>query len=243
MRNKNNLSSYSNSSRCTFWQKLVLLIVPRLLWLVTTGLYLTCRKRFFLENRDFSFQCLGDVIQAGSFEHLQGNAFIFIFWHGEFLFMPFAYSYLRKTPNVAVVASRHFHGEIVARLCRLFGYETIRGSSNHGGVNRGGMSVVRECLNRLSDGFDVALTPDGPKGPYHSVSDGVVALNKKTHSPLIALRVSMSASIQLNSWDRFKIPIPFSRIDYYISAPFHLPEFLTLHQCKQKIYKKLQALC
>lgn len=233
----------SNQQFC-WWRRIIIAIVPRLMWLMIWLLALSCRKRYLLEGRDFTHNELEHIkshidADGGKYD----SRFIAIFWHGEFLMLPFAYRYLRHKHPLAVVASRHFHGEIVARLYELFGFEAIRGSSNYGGVNRGGIRVLREALTRLDQGYDVALTPDGPKGPYHSISDGVPALSQKAKVPLVVFRPKMQFCIRMRSWDRFQIPIPFSRIDYYISAPFMVDEGLSSCECKQKIYEKMQALC
>ncbi len=231
--------------RFGWWRRIVIAVVPRLMWVLIWLLALSCRKRYLLEGRDFAYTELEhiksfiDISGGGKYD----SRLIAIFWHGEFLILPFAYKYLRKNHSLAVVASRHFHGEIVARLYELFGFEAIRGSSNYGGVNRGGIRVLREALGKLDCGYDIALTPDGPKGPYHSISDGVPALSQKSKVPLVVFRPKMQFCIRMRSWDRFQIPIPFSRIDYYISAPFMVDEKLSLSECKQKIYEKMQALC
>lgn len=224
----------------SFWRRVALVIFPRALWMIIWFLAITCRKHYWIEGRDFG----GDRGQKGldTQERYRAN-FVAIFWHGEFLMLPFAYRYLRNQSRLAVVASRHFHGEIVARLYELFGFEVIRGSSNYGGVNRGGIRVILQALDKIRQGYNIGLTPDGPKGPYHSISDGVFALSDKGEAPIVIFRPKMRRYIQIPTWDRFQIPIPFSRIDYYISAPFFISKTDELSVRKQKIYEKMQALC
>ena len=156
--------------------------------------------------------------------------------------LPFAYKKIAAGKRIAIIASKHFHGEIVARVYRLFGFDTIRGSSNYNGVDRGGVKVLRKALHVLKNDSCVGLTPDGPKGPYHSVSDGVIALSKKTQIPLVPFRVKCSPAFHLSSWDKFLLPIPFSKIEYHILDPFIIENTKSMEESKQKVYQSLHFL-
>ena len=155
--------------------------------------------------------------------------------------LPFVYLRLRQQPKIFVITSRHFHGELIARVCSCFGFETIRGSTNYNGIDRGGMGVLLKSLKRLRGNWDIGITPDGPKGPYHSIADGVVAIGQKTKTPMSAFRVKSDRCWELRSWDRFQIPKPFSTIEYFVSEPFVLEESLNMSEAKVKIVEKMQA--
>lgn len=162
--------------------------------------------------------------------------------------LPFAYLKMRKTRHLCVITSRHFHGALIGRVCELFGFTTLRGSTNHGGKNRGGSMALRLAIKNLRLGSDVALTPDGPKGPAFSVADGAVVMAAKTRVPVVSMRVKISKAWRLKTWDNFQIPKPFARVDYEISAPFsldceNLQDLEQVLRAKEKIRKNLTPLC
>ncbi|MCE3039649.1 lysophospholipid acyltransferase family protein [Helicobacter anatolicus] len=205
-------------------RNILLFFLPRLVWVLLWILYLTCRNRFYISKKLEETNCIAT------------------FWHGEFLMLPFAYLKLRKKPKIFVISSKHFDGELMVRLYSYFGFKTIRGSTNYDGVNRGGVKVLKESFKYLKDGWDTGITPDGPKGPYHSIADGVVAMGQKTQTPLSVFRVRPHKCWRLNTWDRFEIPKPFSKIDYYLMDPFILKKEWSVDDAKIKIYEKMQAL-
>ena len=139
---------------------------------------------------------------------------IIAFWHGELLLMPYMYRFYRKTPHVKVLISEHFDGNLIANTLSFFSLGTIRGSST-----RGGVKALIESLKALKNGDDIGITPDGPKGPRHSVSDGMILMAKKANVKVVFAEIVAKNAWQLDSWDKFMIPKPFGRIDYYISEP------------------------
>lgn len=106
--------------------------------------------------------------------------------------------------------SEHFDGEIIARIISFFGFSTVRGSSSKGGAR-----VLIEAIKTLKDGEDIAITPDGPRGPRHSVADGIVALAQKTNSKIVLFNYQATDFWQLKSWDKFVVPKPFSKITFF----------------------------
>lgn len=113
----------------------------------------------------------------------KGENGIFCFWHGRLFMMPYAEQ--RKRCKVLVSASRD--GEFIARVVRFFRIGTIRGSHR-----RASYGSIREIVNSLERGYDVAVTPDGPRGPRHEVKRGIVEIAKLSGRPLIP--VSFSAN-------------------------------------------------
>ena len=112
-----------------------------------------------------------------------GDNFIFCFWHGRLLMMPFAN--LRGKGKVLI--SRHRDGELIARVMTFFRLGSIRGS-----FRKGTVSSVREIMNNLREGYDVAITPDGPKGPRYQVKDGIVELARLTGKSIIPITYGAS---------------------------------------------------
>ncbi|HVN95612.1 MAG TPA: DUF374 domain-containing protein [Syntrophorhabdaceae bacterium] len=133
---------------------LMLKIFPPLIWLFLTILKSTLR----IEH-----------INKGQIEDAWANGmnFIICFWHGRLLMMPFA----KEKGGGKVLISRHRDGELIARVVRLFGLMAIRGS-----YRKGSVSSLREIIRDLKAGVDVAITPDGPKGPGYKVKEGIVEL-------------------------------------------------------------------
>ena len=134
----------------------------------------------------------------------KAQPFIFAFWHGQLL--PLLWHH--RNEGVYVVISSHRDGEIVARAAEYLRYNTIRGSSSRGAA-RALLGIVRE----LEDGHEVAVTPDGPRGPARKFASGALVASQRTGAPIIGIGVSAKRAWRLKSWDRFMIPKPFTRID------------------------------
>jgi len=173
---------------------LALIIVPSLGSLLIRLLYVT-NKKVFHAPKD-----LGD------------ENFIMACWHGELLMIPYAYTHYKKTPKVKLVISEHFDGNLIAKTLNKFGFETIRGSST-----RGGIKALIESIKSLKDGYDLGITPDGPKGPRHEVHDGIVLMAQKAKVKIVLVEIKPTSYWQISSWDKFIIPKPFGVINYYIS--------------------------
>lgn len=147
----------------------------------------------------------------------QGQPLIYVVWHGRILLAPWANEWLRRTRGaraVAVLASRSRDGEIVSRYVHKFGLQVVRGSSS-----RGGAAGLRQLATALRDGIDVALVPDGPRGPRGQLQPGVVALAALTGAPVVPLGLSVRPARRLNSWDGFLIPLPFARCAVVFGEP------------------------
>jgi lysophospholipid acyltransferase (LPLAT)-like uncharacterized protein len=143
-------------------------------------------------------------------QHAQGNRLIYTLWHGELLPL----LWLHRHEGVAVVISEHRDGEIVARIAETLGYETIRGSTS-----RGGSRALIGLMRALDNGRDVAVTPDGPRGPAHVFAPGAAIAAQRTGASILPTRASASRAWRLKSWDRFLVPKPFARVDVVYGTP------------------------
>lgn len=190
---------------------LALWIVPPVGALLIRFIYHTNRKRFHLPNA------------------VPAEPVIFAFWHSDLLMQPYLYYRFRKIPKANVLISEHFDGRIIARIMTFFRLGTI-----HGSTTRGGAKVLIQGLKSLSEGYDIGITPDGPKGPRYEVSDGVVVMAQKRHAKVIVYHCVPSRYWQLPSWDRFVIPKPFGTLDFYASEPIDL-EGLEMDEAKKRI--------
>ncbi|QSR84279.1 lysophospholipid acyltransferase family protein [Methylacidimicrobium sp. B4] len=138
---------------------------------------------------------------------------IFAFWHNRLLVMPALYS--RHLPGRKLVAlvSASNDGEVLARLLAQFGFEAARGSSS-----RRGSLGFRTILRLGREGRDIAVTPDGPRGPRYQLQDGVLQVAQLLQRPVLPITCRFSRKWELRSWDRFQIPYPFSRCTIHVGS-------------------------
>lgn len=199
----------------TWKDKILLAIVPLFGSLVLRLLSLTMRKKTLYAER---FQKFRD----------QGQRVIAAFWHQRLLMMP----YFPLPGKTGMLISRHRDGEIIARLIRYLGIDSVRGSTT-----RGGLSALRGMVRFFRAGGHLAITPDGPQGPRHIVQMGVIELARLTGSPIFPMTYGASRKRALNNWDRFIIPIPFCRIVYLWGEPLWVPR-----KCKPGEMEEMRLL-
>jgi hypothetical protein len=144
----------------------------------------------------------------------EGKPSIFAFWHGRLLMM--APRYCGK--RVATLISLHQDGELISKTISYFGYRSIRGSST-----RGGFSAMREMVRTFEEGYDIAITPDGPRGPRYRVQNGIIELARQTEMAIIPVSFNASRKKVFRSWDRFLLPFPFSRGVLVFGEPVLVP--------------------
>ncbi|MEE8586961.1 MAG: lysophospholipid acyltransferase family protein [Acidobacteriota bacterium] len=136
------------------------------------------------------------------------------FWHSQI----FSATYFWRRRGIVVITSQHFDGEYIARIIESFGYSTSRGSSSRGAVKA--LLGLKKCL---AEGHDVAFTIDGPRGPRHQVKAGPLLLSRKSGRPIVCFHIEPLRYWQLKSWDRTRIPKPFSRLLVQIGPPLQVP--------------------
>ncbi|MGY6532227.1 lysophospholipid acyltransferase family protein [Glycocaulis sp.] len=154
-----------------------------------------------------------------------GKGAIGAFWHGRLL-MSIAF-WPKGTQPPAIIVSRSADGDIIARAAAHHGVAGIRGSSRKvrkdGSVDgKGAMSAYRAMVRHVEEGGVMAITPDGPKGPRMRVQAGALRLAEATGAPLFAITWSIRRRIVFDSWDRFVLPLPFSRGVILWSEPYYL---------------------
>jgi lysophospholipid acyltransferase (LPLAT)-like uncharacterized protein len=138
---------------------------------------------------------------------------VFAIWHGEML--PLLYSHRGR--QISIMVSEHGDGEIIARILDDFGFRLIRGSTS-----RGAARVLIAADRELAAGFDVGITLDGPRGPWHSVAPGALLAAHRAGVAIVPLVVKTKGFWQLGSWDRFMIPKPFAKIVIAYGDPFRV---------------------
>ena len=143
---------------------------------------------------------------------------IIVFWHNRITAV--AVCFLRHYPShpsrkgVSVLTSPSKDGDILSGVMARLGMGSVRGSSS-----RRGSTAIRELAALLESGTDLAITPDGPRGPMYSLGSGAVFLSQKTGVPILPVHVHFHRAFRLGRWDNFAIPLPFSRIDITL-APY-----------------------
>ncbi|WP_456455422.1 lysophospholipid acyltransferase family protein [Thermovibrio sp.] len=162
---------------------------------------------------------------------------IVAFWHGRMFLLPFA---LREfSDKVAILISRHRDGELIAKIVERLGFKTVRGSTGRG---KGGERAFLQMLKLLKKGYCVAITPDGPKGPKEKVKPGVVKLSLTSGVPIYPLTFACSSCFTLNSWDRFKIPKPFSKCKVLLGNPLKPENFSDEEEMRLELERELKSL-
>lgn len=133
-------------------------------------------------------------------------------WHGSMLtMMPLRQ---HRGRGIAVLVSPSDDGGLAATALRHFRYRIVRGS-----LSRGGASALRSMQDLLANGGQLVLTPDGPRGPRHTMNVGVAWLARATGAPVVPIGCAVDRAWRLRSWDEFTIPKPFARVHVHYSEP------------------------
>ncbi len=162
-----------------------------------------------------------------------GEPCVVLCWHGKVGFTQLCFKHYWRGRATKTIISEHFDGELITQISAFFGVGAIRGSSTRGGVR-----ALAESLRELRRGTDVAITPDGPRGPYHSVSDGSVQIAQKSGVRLVFVTFTASRFWRLKSWDRMMIPKPFSTITFRMGEPFSIAG-LEMDAAKAEILRQM----
>jgi lysophospholipid acyltransferase (LPLAT)-like uncharacterized protein len=139
---------------------------------------------------------------------------IFPFWHR----CAIPAIWIFRNRDLAVMTSRSADGEYIARVIEKFGFPAVRGSSS-----RGGAQALRELRTMIENNRNAVFTIDGPRGPRYIAKRGPILLASMTGAPIVCFYVAVKSAWVLNSWDRFIIPKPFSRIHTHVAEQMTVP--------------------
>jgi lysophospholipid acyltransferase (LPLAT)-like uncharacterized protein len=209
----------------TFRKKIKFFLIAKAARLLIHGLIKTCRLR---------------IANGGIVEELRSrNApIIYGYWHRHI----FVTIYRFKNTGARPLISLSEDGELVSRVAVEFGMNPVRGSSSKGGA-RAFLELVNTIKN---DNSEVLITADGPKGPPRQIKDGTIRLAQKTGSVIVPLCWHASREkVFEKTWDKFKIPLPFSTITYAYGQPFTIPASASRDQypqLKEDLKKSLDSL-
>ncbi len=149
--------------------------------------------------------------KAGVSEDPPDFPMIWLFWHNRLFAMPPTYKRYLKSRSGAVMTSASKDGEIVASTIGQFGVSSVRGSSS-----RGGAKALLEMSSWVEEGYDVAITPDGPRGPRYKLAPGAVKLAQVSGARILPVRIDYSSYWTFKSWDKFRLPRPFCKVTVVI---------------------------
>ncbi len=208
--------------RYSAWQRVKL-------WVVSTLGYLAIA----LIGPTLRFTLSGEDEEAAREPQHPG---IYAFWHRCVL--PVMWRFRHQ--GFAILTSRSFDGEIIARVVQRFGHVPVRGSSS-----RGGAEGLRQLQRVVRDGHSAAFAVDGPRGPRYVAKRGPVLLARHTGVRVVPFYVALDRPWVLNSWDAFMIPKPFSRALVRVGRRIDVPagaDAATLARCHADLQAALERV-
>jgi lysophospholipid acyltransferase (LPLAT)-like uncharacterized protein len=199
-----------DSPQFTLGQRIVLAVVPRIVWAL-----------LWIFGRTWRFEVMAeDGVTPVLFGQTAGPE-IYCFWHQCVLPCTI---YFRKS-NAVILISRSFDGELITRILQMFGFDAVRGSSSRG--SREGLLGLK---NVIETGHTAIFTADGPRGPIYQTKMGPIKLAQTTGAPIGAFHLQPERAWVMNSWDRFLVPKPFTRIIVSWAQWTHVPADLPTEQ-------------
>lgn len=203
-------------------QRIVLAVIPRFVWALLS-----------VVGRTWRFETIAEL-GAMPLPFGEGaGAEIFCFWHQCVLPCTF---YFRRT-GATIIVSQSFDGELIARTLELFGYKTVRGSSS-----RGAQEAMLGLKQAIESGHPAIFTADGPRGPIYQSKPGPIKLAALTGARIGSFHLEPRRAWPLNSWDRFLIPMPFTRIAVSWSRWTQVPQNLAQDQVDPEFEKQREKL-
>ncbi len=182
--------------------------------------------------------------QSNFFSELPPEKIIFTIWHNRLvlaLIINRHYVMRRdRKRKLAAIVSASRDGGLVARILELFAVQPVRGSSS-----RRAAPALRELVTWSERGYDLAITPDGPRGPRYTVPEGVIATAQLTGLPIVPVAYHLNWKICLKSWDRFQIPLPFARCEITTGRILRVPRTATdaeREELRQQLETELRAI-
>lgn len=181
---------------------------------------------------------------SGLFAGAPPEKIIFAIWHNRLaLSLMLYHRYVAsrdRSRRMAALVSASRDGGMLARVLEHFNVEPVRGSSS-----RRGAQALRELVSWGERGHDLAITPDGPRGPCYQVQEGVIAAAQLTGFPIIPTVYHLNWKIRVKSWDRFQIPLPFARCEVTTGRVFRVPREAgeaAREQLRAQLESELQAM-
>jgi lysophospholipid acyltransferase (LPLAT)-like uncharacterized protein len=175
--------------------------------------------------------------EEGAQGKLDDRPYIASFWHS--CIIPSAYIF--RDWGIRVITSASYDGEYIARIINKLGFVAVRGSSS-----RNAVAALLGLRRALEEGWTVAYTLDGPRGPRRKVKPGPVALGRASGIALTTFHAAIAKGIVLNSWDKMVIPLPFARVLVRVGKLIRVPADATdedLDRCTGELQATLDRVC
>lgn len=190
-------------------QQLITLIIAGYMFLV----FKTSKKKYI--NFDIATK-----------EIIEKKPIICLFWHNRLMMIPFIAKKINQDfPDYKfmTLASKHGDGRIVGRVMEVFGFKSILGSTKSGRKSSRGIGIdaIKQIFFGLKEGNAIGITPDGPRGPNQKINGDVVNIARISGAKILTISYATKNYIQLNSWDKFKIPLPFSKLVFICDNRFY----------------------
>lgn len=159
--------------------------------------------------------------ESGLLEPTASGPIIFALWHNRLAVAMTFWSIVRERrgeAGLAALISASRDGGLLSQTFRHFGVTPIRGSSS-----RRGAQALIELVSVLREGYHVAITPDGPRGPRYTIQPGIISLAQLSGAPIVPAGANILSKKELRSWDRFQVPLPFARCELKFGRPIYVP--------------------
>lgn len=163
----------------------------------------------------------------------QKQNYVLAFWHGTML-LPW---FLHRDDGFAALTSKSKDGDLLAKQLKHWNYKVVRGSSS-----KGGDVALGIMIDLAKNGFSIAITPDGPRGPEYKFKAGAVVTAKKSNVPVVLIGIGIKSKKKLKSWDKFQIPNPFTNVKVIYSDPVYVDTKLSydetskiIDECEKKL--------
>ena len=194
----------------TLTQRLILAVVPRLVWAL-----------FSIIGRTWRFEVIAEDGVTPVLLGEKSPPEIFCFWHQCVLPCTVYFRYSRAV----ILISQSFDGELITRTLKLFGFDAVRGSSS-----RGAREGLLGLAHVIDTGRTAIFTADGPRGPIYQTKMGPIKLGQITGAPVGVFHLEPEHAWVMRSWDRFLVPWPFTRICVSWARPTYVPAALATEQ-------------
>lgn len=176
--------------------------------------------------------------RAGYFAGRVEQPAIFVLWHNRIFHMPALSARYRKGMRKAfVLTSASPEGSLLALVMAHFGIGAVRGSTS-----RRGSVALRELAARVTQGHDIMITPDGPRGPRYRLQPGALFLAQQTGAPILLLHIEYSRYRRFKTWDGFVVSRPFAKVRIVIDEPFWMRKGMSdeeFEETRQRLERRM----
>jgi lysophospholipid acyltransferase (LPLAT)-like uncharacterized protein len=184
--------------------------------------------------------CPGSIVNLEAEKKLlaQDEPILYTCWHGQLAYV--FYHFRFRPRQIVLLASPSFDGELIGRIAERFGANIVSGSRN-----KGGLAALKQMAGRMHQGNYGGIIADGSRGPYHQVQKGVVVLAREAGAAILPVAVASERKIILDSWDRFELILPGSRVAVLFGEPFEVPPDVrgkNLEEFRLKLETRLNSL-